>query len=1201
MPFVLQSSRFVSYLAKRCSIAMIGIVLAGQLSGCGEGMDSAEELRAAQAAFEQGDISRAAVHLKNILQTETRHEVARLLLGRVHMIAGDTSAAVKEFEAVIELDTAPREQVLEYAEALLANAQTAAALEQAARYPDDARALTLAGLAHVQLGDTTDARAAFERALSVQPSWASAHRGLALLAVREGRHAAAQQAIEQATAADPNDAESWLTSGNIAYAQGDFAHARSAFEKALEVDRYQNSRLDMRAHAALASLALIQGDLDQAEPHLQVLERVEKDHPIHRYLRAQALSQDDRLEAAQALLLENLRVVPNHAESLALAGAVAFELGNVNQARDFLERALVAVPTSVYVKKSLASVYLRTGSPAQAVDLLEEVRQASPKDAEVLQMLGSAYLADGRIDAASDAFNQVLAVVPESSAARAGLAMGHLARNEFERSVAELERAMSTDPGFDRGTYLVAVTHFKEGALDRALAAIGTLLERDADNAVYLNLQGAVQRASGDTAAAKQSFERAMAADPDYSMAAMNRAGLEVLDGDWEQAAAIYQRILARNPNHVGALNGIASRHYLEGRIEKALPLWEKARGLNRSDFGSRLRLAEAYLVLGRFDEGLAAINEALALEPENAEALLAAARLYLIRGDLALADEHAARLRAQAAESYQANYVSALIAVRRGDKQAGQAYIEKALAIAPQAVAARDLLVRLGGGDVAALDTSTAEGSDASATDFAVRHLLRRGEQAQAVERARARAAAHPEDTNAVFLLATTFAATGAFDEAREVLHGVLQAHPGNVAAMLNLARLEVTAERTEDARVWYRKVLEIEPASVAALLSLAQIVPPDQAGDLIRRAHAADPTSDQTLLALARYEIGQGNFASAKQAVDVLYRRAPMEPVILNLATRAYLGGGALAEATAVADHYTRHFPEHGDAWVLKSMVYAAKGERNVARLALEQALGLQADNIGALQLLANLELADGNLARAAELVQRIDAAGHGSALTARMAADIAWKQGDHAAAIAHYKAAREADPSTDNILALARAQWASGARDEGKAELRAALETAADKASITATLADILYAENDFEAAAAAYRDALELAPKHAGILDKLAEVYDALGDTRALETARLAHEFAPGAVEAQSTYGWLMVKSGKAQQGLALLQQAAAQGEAGIGPQAAATIRFQLAEALRQAGNRTAARRELEALVESEVDFPEREAAVRLLAR
>ena len=107
-----------------------------------------------------------------------------------------------------------------------------------------------------------------------------------------------------------------------------------------------------------------------------------------------------------------------------------------------------------------------------------------------------------------------------------------------------------------------------------------------------------------------------------------------------------------------------------------------------------------------------------------------------------------------------------------------------------------------------------------------------------------------------------------------------------------------------------------------------------------------------------------------------------------------------------------------------------------------------------------------------------------------------------------------------------------------------------------------------------------------------LNNLAWLYFEDGDSRALDLAQRAHNRAPERAEIIDTYGWLLIKGGRLEKGLSLLEKAAKRAPEN------GDIRYHLAAALAKAGDQTRARNELGTLLESGKDFPEKSAAQTL---
>ena len=83
----------------------------------------------------------------------------------------------------------------------------------------------------------------------------------------------------------------------------------------------------------------------------------------------------------------------------------------------------------------------------------------------------------------------------------------------------------------------------------------------------------------------------------------------------------------------------------------------------------------------------------------------------------------------------------------------------------------------------------------------------------------------------------------------------------------------------------------------------------------------------------------------------------------------------------------------------------------------------------------------------------------------------------------------------------------------------------------------------AKGDVAGAARAYEDGLRHKPGDAVLTNNLAVIYDLQGDKRALATAKAAYDAAPTAAAVKDTYGWILLRSGKVEEALPLLESAA----------------------------------------------------------
>lgn len=177
-------------------------------------------LRNAATALDAGDYTGAADRLGRVLNRQPAHAEARFLMGRARLGQGDPKAAEAELRRAIDAGWRKQDTHLDLARALLRQGKFQALLHEI--LPDDADSASqpgpinaLRGLAQLALGNESEARSAFEKALMQSPENPDALLGLARIAEREKRLDDADALIARALRTDPGKSDGWLLKGEL--------------------------------------------------------------------------------------------------------------------------------------------------------------------------------------------------------------------------------------------------------------------------------------------------------------------------------------------------------------------------------------------------------------------------------------------------------------------------------------------------------------------------------------------------------------------------------------------------------------------------------------------------------------------------------------------------------------------------------------------------------------------------------------------------------------------------------------------------------------------------------------------------------------------------------------------------------------------------------------------------------------------------
>jgi len=168
-----------------------------------------------------------------------------------------------------------------------------------------------------------------------------------------------------------------------------------------------------------------------------------------------------------------------------------------------------------------------------------------------------------------------------------------IARKDIDEAIEHLQRATYLDPSF-------AVAH---GALGKA----------------YTNRVNKGHGELGDSDAAKESFDKALALDPDLLEARRHMVLIYLSLGEKRRARETAAKLAREAPNDPGVhfARGVVAR--LDGEWEKSLRCFERMARLNPADrVVASYNRARIFTYQGEYDQAFAELAEGAAIEPDH-------------------------------------------------------------------------------------------------------------------------------------------------------------------------------------------------------------------------------------------------------------------------------------------------------------------------------------------------------------------------------------------------------------------------------------------------------------------------------------------------------------------------------------------------------------------------------------------------------
>lgn len=881
-----------------------------------------------------------------------------------------------------------------------------------------------------------------------------------------------------------------------------------------------------------------------------------------------ALKKGD-LKAAQIDLRNAIRNDPQNAEAHYWLGRVAFELGDPVAA----EREAIAARDRGY-------------DPAQAVPLLAQALLAQNKfdalleqmkpegknaalDASILVSRGYALIGLKRPEDAQKAFAEAQSVAPNSVEPLLADARLAVARADLATAEARIDRAIQAQPKSAEAllakSQLLRLKNDGQGALN-----VLDELIRDQPSVMQARLDRAsLALALGRNDVAKSDIETVLKGTPGNVQAIYLRAVMAAQAREFKAADADLERIAAFVPR-------IQRAYYLQAVVKEQLGLYEQAEDAANKYLARSPNDLAAYKVLARIqfakrrpDLVIDTLGKVAETGKADAEAYDLLGRAYAATNRPADALKAFEKAQAQAPNDVGLQTRMASVRMNMGEVDTAVGELEQTLQMAPKQAAVGEALF------FAALATG-----DQKKTQ-------------EALDRIRAAQG----DTEVVANLEGLYRLSLTdIDGAYAIFSELFKKYPDFNAARINLARVLGMQGKEAEAEKLLTDLLAKQPASEPALGMMVATYSSSnrqaQAAALLEKAIAAEPNVTRFKVSLGDLMIRMGQ---AQKALDIVGKEkgpAANSAEMLSLKAAAQLAMAQKKEAQATYTELLKNDPNVLGARRQLAALALEIGDFETARNTILTGITAMPRNYQLYQDLALIDLRATGVEAALATADRLVSQDRDFPMLRALRGDIYLAANRPADAITAFQEAQKAAPSPVLMARLVGALLRSGYGADAIKTLTEWSQKTPDDISALEQLSELYIAANDLTQAQKYLEQIVKQKPYESVALNNLAWVYQQKGDNRARPMARQAYVLAPGPQTAD-TLGWILVTSGDATGGLALLRQAYA--EAGSDPR----IQYHYAVALKDTGKRDEAMKHLKEVADAKGDFQEKTDAQKLL--
>jgi len=245
-----------------------------------------------------------------------------------------------------------------------------------------------------------------------------------------------------------------------------------------------------------------------------------------------------RLEAASRDYQAVLAALPDHAPTLHLLGAIAFQIGQIEAAINLISAAIAHDDTVSAYHNDLGEALRLAGRLDEAAEHYRAALALEPGNVAALNNLGVVEQLQGRRDSAIALYRQAIAITGDFAPAQLNLGVALLEAGDLAAATPALEAAHRLDPENPAATLNLANLRQAQDRLDDAIALYRGLLAANPRHVEALvNLGQALQR-QGRPDLALEPFEVALALAPDLPSAQWNAGLCRLLLGDFARGWA---------------------------------------------------------------------------------------------------------------------------------------------------------------------------------------------------------------------------------------------------------------------------------------------------------------------------------------------------------------------------------------------------------------------------------------------------------------------------------------------------------------------------------------------------------------------------------------------------------------------------------------------------------------------------------------
>ena len=884
----------------------------------------------------------------------------------------------------------------------------------------------------------------------------------------------------------------------------------------------------------------------------------------------------------------------------------ALKDGKVNEAVIHLKNAVRTDPGNAEARFLLGQYNMQRGDIAGAEKEFREARKGGVEDERILMPMAQVYLQQGKAD---ELLAEIAVEKLSGKAKPIGYALrarAYIVKNDLKKAGEELEIARP-ESGESAIFHLTdAELLQRKGDLVSAERAVDKALSIDPKSSQAFGTKGELRRAQKDLQGALEAYNAAVAQDenniqirlsrsftllglkrteeaeadadwilkrlPEAPMALYLKAAIQAQRGETEQALETIQPVEFRLASFMPAVYLMANLNLKLNRLEGAVSYAERYHAANENRPDSIKLLASIYLRQKRIPDALNLLkpheeDESNATDPVYLQLL---GNSYLGAGEYSAASRVFKTLQKLTPENQVVREQLAITSLGMGEQDSAVTELESLIA---------------------------GEGGSDRANMLLILTHLRNKEYSKAESAGRNFVKNNEKNATAHNLLGSVLLSQDKRDEARTSFERALQENPSFAPAVLNLSLVERMEKKPADAKKRLEKFLETDKGNEKILISLADLAVSEKNADealkWLQKAVEENPKSETARLKMIGQQLQMKKTEAALQTASELSGLAPDSPAAISALAQAQILNKQLANGIASLRRLISLAPQTPQSHMMLGQALLLNNNPQEAKAAFDEAVKLAPNLASAKAERINAELKDAGINAAVMLAEKYRDESPENPDNSYMLGNLYFRNQQFAQAVAALEKAQQLRPDGATFRSLYAAKLRDGKETDAFAQLQKWTKEHPEDWENRLILSTEYIRQKNMAGAIAETEALNEKFPGRPLILNNLGWLYARNNDARGKELVRTALELAPAAPEIQDTYGWILVKEGKVDEGLVELRKAAA------ALPDAAEVQYHFAAGLAQSGKKAEAMEILTKILAGKESFDERKDAEDLL--